>query len=394
MPAPRDTITFSPTKAGVGDGRAVFFFSGYRSTDPVDHLMRLREIAHMADDIASLRAVGYTVVYALRGDAQGLSLALCSRHPAAPGVSTVGVIWNGHGGKDGGLTAADGSWVSPVELPAEIAKLATCKLMVLAACHAAGKAPLWAAALGPQARIVGWCRPVTVDEGIDFFSPDPASKADLDDLLLELLGAPNLGQGPHPELAEILALDQEHALHFGMNPLAPDPSSLAVGSHVLAQWRSGDYFPATLAEHDGVRFLARWDDGDEPTWVQPYQTRPLGSPTSRELPGYPRVGMQLRARWTNGKYFGATLIDRDGDRFLAAWDDGDTPLWLTADALELPSTERPRLKVGMSVIARWRDGSFYPGKLAEQDGPLWLVRWADGDKPLWLGEEMIALPSG
>jgi hypothetical protein len=395
MANPRHILPFAPTAPGVGDGLAVFFFSGYRSADPVDHLMRLREIPHLADDIASLRAAGYTVIYVLSGDARGLGQALESQHPAAPGLTTVGLLWNGHGGQDGGLTGADGSWITPGELPAAIAQRASCRLLVLAACHAAGQASLWTTALGPQARIVGWTRPVTVDEGIAFFSPDEARQDDLDDLLRELLGAPNLGPGPHPELAEILQLDREHADHFSINPLALPAGSIAVGDVVLAQWRSGWYFPATLTRHDGQRFLATWHDGDAPSWVQPYQIRPLGSPTEPDLPGYPRVGMRLRARWTDGHLYQARLIDRevrDGvEVFLVAWEDGDRPLWLPLDGLELPAKERPVLEIGMQVLARWRDGSFYPAQIAEQDGPLWLVRWADGDQPLWLGEEMIAL---
>lgn len=44
-------------------------------------------------------------------------------------------------------------------------------------------------------------------------------------------------------------------------------SRLQVGKTVMAQWRSGGYYEATIIEINGGQYLARWTDGSAPSWV-------------------------------------------------------------------------------------------------------------------------------
>jgi hypothetical protein len=44
-------------------------------------------------------------------------------------------------------------------------------------------------------------------------------------------------------------------------------SQLKVGAKVMAQWRSGGYYEATISEIKGGEYLATWTDGSQPSWV-------------------------------------------------------------------------------------------------------------------------------
>lgn len=394
MALPRSVIVFEPTGTGIGQGRSFFVYSGYDCNSPRDRGMRLFELPHQADDIAALRAAGYKVIFDIRGTRESLIQALLSEHPASTGTTTAGVLWNGHGGEDGSLGTGDGGNLKPEEIPQEVANRATCKLFVLAACSAGASKAKWVAALGPQAHVFGWSKPVTTETGVAFFTPDENSLDDLDDLLRDHLGAPNLDiAGILPETIELLRLEEEHARFYNDNPLALPPTQLSVGAKVLAQWTSGVYFPATLTEYDGQRFLATWDDGDKPIWVQPYQTRALGSPVEASLPGNIRVGSSGRGRWKDGRMYGATLVDFDGERYLARWNDGDEPMWLLPSEFELEEASNQgdpsRWKVGQKVRAQWKDGKFYAATLTKFDGGRFLAEWADGDTPSWVAPGSI-----
>jgi hypothetical protein len=45
-------------------------------------------------------------------------------------------------------------------------------------------------------------------------------------------------------------------------------SHLRVGAKVMAQWRGGGYYEATISEIKGGQYLATWTDGSQPSWVQ------------------------------------------------------------------------------------------------------------------------------
>jgi hypothetical protein len=45
-------------------------------------------------------------------------------------------------------------------------------------------------------------------------------------------------------------------------------SHLRVGAKVMAQWRGGGYYEATISEIKSGQYLATWSDGSQPSWVQ------------------------------------------------------------------------------------------------------------------------------
>lgn len=380
MPPARDRLVFPPTTAPTG--QSFHIFSGYKSYSPVDRLMRLRELPHMADDVASLRARGFVVVFDFLATRAKLEAALLGADRDTGGAVCRGVLWNGHGADDGSIEAHDGTRIAPEALSRDVAARDACALFVLACCHAGGHAARWSQALGPSAHVFGWPMPVTVEKGIDFYTPDAASKDDLDDLLLTHLGVPPLGGTPPEETRALLQLDAEHAAYFQTNPYPV--ASLSENAHCLAQWKNGTWYGARITAFDGLRYLATWDDGDTPTWVQPYQLRPDGAPTAMEIPGRLTFGSKVTATWRNGQRYPGVLADWNGTHWLVAWDDGDAPSW--APPHDVAPRAEPLPPVGAKVVARWTDGRFYAGAVAEVDAARGGVRvvWDDGSPPLWV----------
>jgi hypothetical protein len=45
-------------------------------------------------------------------------------------------------------------------------------------------------------------------------------------------------------------------------------------------------------------------------------------------------GMHCHAQWTNGAFYGATVVQTDGVNFLVQWDDGAAPMWVRADQVK------------------------------------------------------------
>ena len=54
----------------------------------------------------------------------------------------------------------------------------------------------------------------------------------------------------------------------------------AIGSKVLAQWRSGSYYSGTITDAQNGQYLIVWDDGSPPQWTPPAQIAP-NSPNLR-----------------------------------------------------------------------------------------------------------------
>ncbi len=46
------------------------------------------------------------------------------------------------------------------------------------------------------------------------------------------------------------------------------------GAHCMAQWSDGQYYGATVVENNGSMLLVQWDDGSAPLWVRPDQVTP------------------------------------------------------------------------------------------------------------------------
>lgn len=200
-------IEFEPTGRGPVSGKTFFIFFGYGSASEHDCSMRDREIEHLGDDVAALRAAGARVFVELHGTHEALDAALCSRHPANRGSDTIGVLWSGHGAEDGSLSCHDDSEVAPENLSSEVAELGHVRLYVMSACWVGEHTSRWQKALGPQALVLGWGRPVTLQRAMEFMTPDENSSKDLDDLLLKHLGVRRVeDDGPLTALQELAAL--------------------------------------------------------------------------------------------------------------------------------------------------------------------------------------------
>src|SRR5689334_18250842 len=59
---PTVRVVHAPLAAGIGTGKAFFFVFGFKRAAPRDQEMLKDELAHIDDDIQTLREHGYTVV--------------------------------------------------------------------------------------------------------------------------------------------------------------------------------------------------------------------------------------------------------------------------------------------------------------------------------------------
>lgn len=216
-------LVFEPTGQGPGQGRAFFLFFGFVATADVDLFMRGHELDHLGDDVAALRAAGFRVIVDLHGDLEGLNGALAGTHPDAAGAPAAGVYWSGHGDDDGTIGAHDGGWIAPEQLAPEAAKNGDLRLFVMCACHAGAHTPRWQKALGPQAHIIGWGAPITIQRAVEFLVPDDANARGLDDLLEKHLRVRRVAaDGPLDEVRDLARQHEEKlsTLLLGIEELA------------------------------------------------------------------------------------------------------------------------------------------------------------------------------
>lgn len=201
-------LVYPPIGRGPGAGKAFFFFSGFVTSTDTDMAMRMTDIEHLGDDVAALRAAGFSVVVDLHGELTGLNQALAGTHPDAPGLECAGIFWSGHGDDDGTLQDYQGFRIKPEEIAPDATARGSVKLFVQSACYVGGAVASWQKALGQQALIIGWGAPLSNDRAVDFLTPDEESSKDFDDLLRRHLGVSAVIQdGP---LHEIRELAQKH----------------------------------------------------------------------------------------------------------------------------------------------------------------------------------------
>lgn len=93
-----------------------------------------------------------------------------------------------------------------------------------------------------------------------------------------------------------------------------------------------------------------------------------------------KVGDHVAAKWSDGKYWTATITGIDGSKYNVAYDDG-TAGSVTKDGLK-PIAAQADLKVGDAVWAVWSGNSkMYEGTIQELQSGGAIIKWNDGSMP-------------
>ena len=371
-------LALAPTASGPGSGRAVFVFFAYSPTTLDGRQARMRDIVHLTDDIASLRASGYTVVTDFEGTAASLNAALAGKHPAVPGLPAAGVIWNGHGTQQGRLQEPEGKTFGPEDVKAQ--PNSALRLFVFAACYSMVAQSAWQAALGQDVRLHGWTIALNQKVNAAFFTPDKAVKKGLDDLLLDYLQVKALSApAGEAELRLLISLDGKQWLAVE-DPLekALRPAKINTGDQVLAQKiATGDFYAAqVVAQADGC-FQVNSDG--EKAWVGPHQIRALAVPQAASK----LLGCRVLAPWSDGKYYCGVLVNVKGSDYTVKFAGNDDSLKVHPDQIQPFGWLRPRLGERVQAERNGED-DVHPATLTETDGNKYLARWEDGTPPKWI----------
>lgn len=144
---PAARVVHPPTGSGLGTGKSFLFLFGYKTASGRDRSMLDEELAQIDDDVAVLRAAGYTVVVDQQASRDDLREAVTGKGAGVEGLTPAGFYWSSHGIDDGSLECCDGSVVFPHDIdPAGVSP--GLRLAVLGACYVGAYAPAWRAALG------------------------------------------------------------------------------------------------------------------------------------------------------------------------------------------------------------------------------------------------------
>jgi hypothetical protein len=190
---PTVRVTHAPLADGIGTGKAFFFVFGFKRAAPRDQQMLKDELAHIDDDIETLRRAGYTVVVDPQATKEDFVQLVEGRADGATGLVPAGFYWSAHGHADGAVECCDGGTIRPTDVdPAKIH--AGLRLAIFGACYVGSRSRTWRTALGGKALVVGWGQPVTIGRAVDFLSPRAETTTDLDDLIQRWL----LVDGPLP----------------------------------------------------------------------------------------------------------------------------------------------------------------------------------------------------
>jgi hypothetical protein len=88
----------------------------------------------------------------------------------------------------------------------------------------------------------------------------------------------------------------------------------------------------------------------------------------------PGVGETVLAWWEpNSIYFVGTVVEEEGSRRLVVFEDAEQA-WVNSSQLKAMDIVR-----GSRVMARWRDGKYYPGRVSRIVGRALFIEYDDGD---------------
>jgi hypothetical protein len=100
-------------------------------------------------------------------------------------------------------------------------------------------------------------------------------------------------------------------------------------------------------------------------------------------------GIRVAAMWKDGRFYPGTVAGVLEDRrYEIAFDDGDR--WTVTASAAMPMSAPGDLRSGASVLAMWRNGSMYPGRVVELSAGGATIAWDDGTEPTFVNEHLIA----
>ena len=92
------------------------------------------------------------------------------------------------------------------------------------------------------------------------------------------------------------------------------------------------------------------------------------------------IGTHVAAKWSDGNYWGATVIGNANGKYQMKFDDG-TSKEVTASDLKT-ITPKDQIKVGDKVLAVWMtNGRMYYGVVESLESNGAMVKWDDGSAP-------------
>lgn len=226
---PAARVVHLPTGTGLGTGKSFLFLFGYKTASGQDRSMLDEELAQIDDDIAVLRAAGYTVVVDQQATREDLREAVAGKGAGVEGLTPAGFYWSSHGVDDGSLECCDGAVIFPADIdPASVSP--GLRLAVLGACYVGAHAPAWRAALGGHPLVAGWGNPVTLERAVDFLEASREADVGLDDLIERWL----MTDDPIPGAAVTTGLPPSASAGGRTGPL--QRRIRVIAEHLGAEW--------------------------------------------------------------------------------------------------------------------------------------------------------------
>jgi ribosome maturation factor RimP len=160
---------------------------------------------------------------------------------------------------------------------------------------------------------------------------------------------------------------------------APKKDMVKVETRVLAKFKQGRFYPGKIAKIDGEHYDIKFDDSDADT-VALDDLRLIGVTAPEKVTVEKvTVGDVVWAEFKPNFWFHGKIAKVDGKDLHIAFDDGDKAV---VDGSKIALDRAPKkdmVKVDTRVLAKFKQGRFYPGKIAKIDGERYEIKFDDSD---------------